>query len=335
MASSARLFATLTRRAPFFSTYSGGPPLSATWSAIVGVSHHVDRVPGAPALAQRTTDATLEVDVAEGLQHRLVLAGHLVDAIDGTDLDAGFATGAVVGPNDGELLRELLAGFSSDLGHDDPRSAVGMSVGSTQLFSWRKQSHRKRFCGKRPALRFAGAAPIFLEKMSGHPRANPSKCDHAWVDRFSSLGFSAANPELCSPQKCQSGREKALVTGQEQPHQKKAEADCCQRHFSMLEQRFIQRWCQTAGLRTRFLSHGPRAVGPIVNGSPGRMTCGSVPGRPLRSFDRGRGLPVSRRRRFSPSTPAPLTRWTSPGSPLVPHSEKVTNVWRQRSTSNA
>src|SRR5262249_46691641 len=69
---------------------------------------HVNRVPRAPALAQRTTDAPVQVDVAERLERWHVLAGHLVDAIHRADLDAGFAAGAVVGPDDGELREELL-----------------------------------------------------------------------------------------------------------------------------------------------------------------------------------------------------------------------------------
>src|SRR5262249_25671262 len=79
--------------------------------------HHVDGVPRAPALAQRAADAALEVDVHEPLDRGLVLAGHLVDAVDGPDLDAGLAPGAVIGPYDGQLLGEFLACLTRALGH--------------------------------------------------------------------------------------------------------------------------------------------------------------------------------------------------------------------------
>src|SRR5438094_5092444 len=42
---------------------------------------HVDRIPGAPPLAERTADAPVQVDVTERLQRRLVLARQLVDAV--------------------------------------------------------------------------------------------------------------------------------------------------------------------------------------------------------------------------------------------------------------
>src|SRR5258708_1357036 len=71
---------------------------------VLGDGHgidHVDGVPRAPALAQGAADAALEVDIDERLQTGLVLARHLVDAIDGADLDTGLAPGAVVRPDDG------------------------------------------------------------------------------------------------------------------------------------------------------------------------------------------------------------------------------------------
>ena len=70
---------------------------------------HVDRVPRAPALAQRTADAAIEIDVAERLHARHVLAGHLVDAIDRADFDARLAAGAIVGVDDRQFLGQFLA----------------------------------------------------------------------------------------------------------------------------------------------------------------------------------------------------------------------------------
>src|SRR5262249_41147040 len=81
--------------------------------------HHVDGVPRTPALAQRTADATLQVNVHERLQARLVLAGHLVNAVHRTDLNARFAARAVVRPHPGELLGELFARLACTLRHDD------------------------------------------------------------------------------------------------------------------------------------------------------------------------------------------------------------------------
>src|SRR5207249_8012319 len=89
---------------------------------------HVDRVPRAPALAQRTADAPVQVDVTERLERRHVLAGHLVDAIDRADLDAGLATGAVVGPDDGELREELLLRFGGGGGGHERSLVRGWNV---------------------------------------------------------------------------------------------------------------------------------------------------------------------------------------------------------------
>ena len=84
----------------------------------VGGIDHVDGVPRAPAFAQGAADAAFQVDVHERLDGRLVLARHLVDAIDRTDFDAGFAAGAVVGPDDGQFLRELFASLARAFGHE-------------------------------------------------------------------------------------------------------------------------------------------------------------------------------------------------------------------------
>src|SRR5439155_1502860 len=73
--------------------------------------------PRTPALAQLAADAAFQVDVDEALQHRLILARDLVNAIDRTDLDAGLAAGAVVRVDDGELRWKLLACFAGALGH--------------------------------------------------------------------------------------------------------------------------------------------------------------------------------------------------------------------------
>src|SRR5262249_28521971 len=66
--------------------------------------HHVDRVPRAPPLAQRTADAAFQIDVTEGLKAWLILSGDLVNAVDRADLDTSFATCTVVRTDDGQLL---------------------------------------------------------------------------------------------------------------------------------------------------------------------------------------------------------------------------------------
>lgn len=90
--------------------------------------HHFDGVPRADGeivgvgLLARDVDAhfaahaTLEIDLAEALH--VGHAGELLDlhdAVDRADLETGFATGAVVGVDDRQLLGELLAGAL--LGH--------------------------------------------------------------------------------------------------------------------------------------------------------------------------------------------------------------------------
>src|SRR4051794_4979875 len=82
--------------------------------------YHIDGVPGAPALAQRAADAALEVDVHERLQHRLVVARHLVDTIDRADFNARLAAGAVVRADDRQFLGKLLPRLARTLGHTDP-----------------------------------------------------------------------------------------------------------------------------------------------------------------------------------------------------------------------
>src|SRR5262245_37325836 len=70
--------------------------------------NHLDRVPwtngeGVRAIlrsrqpdAHMTTNTSFQIDLTPTLQTRMVLARHLRNAIDGTNLDTGFATCAVV-----------------------------------------------------------------------------------------------------------------------------------------------------------------------------------------------------------------------------------------------
>ena len=73
---------------------------------------HVDRVPRADLGAVLATDASIKIDVAPGLQARMLLAGNFIDAIDRADLNAGLTSGTTVGVNDGQNLGDDLPRFA-------------------------------------------------------------------------------------------------------------------------------------------------------------------------------------------------------------------------------
>src|SRR6266446_1149587 len=106
---SVAVFGNIVRRAAFVSDMLGN----------IGSGDHIDRVPGAPALAQNATDATLQIDVAESLQARLVFAGHLIDAIDATDFNTGFAAGAAIRPDDSQLLGKFFSRLTGAFSHEN------------------------------------------------------------------------------------------------------------------------------------------------------------------------------------------------------------------------
>jgi len=83
---------------------------------------HFDRVPRADGQLVRirlfagdmdtnfAPDAAFQVDLAEALQVvKGVVLLDLDDTVDGADLQAGFAAGAIVGIDDGKLFGEFLA----------------------------------------------------------------------------------------------------------------------------------------------------------------------------------------------------------------------------------
>src|SRR5207245_2569239 len=85
---------------------------------------------------------------------RQLLAGHLVDAIDRTDLDAGFATRAVVGTDDGQFFRQLLSRLTGPFGHG--------------RFSRRWNAG-------------AGQPTVILEEIARVCHADPSRRRRGWV----------------------------------------------------------------------------------------------------------------------------------------------------------
>src|SRR5262249_8750829 len=93
------------------------PALVRHASGDLGRGYHVDRIPRTAALTQRAADAAFQVDVTKVLQGGLIDTRHLVNAIDGADLDTSVTTGAIVGPDDGQFLRKFLAWFTSGLRH--------------------------------------------------------------------------------------------------------------------------------------------------------------------------------------------------------------------------
>src|SRR5207244_3030663 len=79
---------------------------------------HVNGVPRAPALAQRATNAALQIDVAERLQSGLILPRNLVDAIDRAYFNTCLAPSAIVRSDDGEFLGKFLSRLARTFRHD-------------------------------------------------------------------------------------------------------------------------------------------------------------------------------------------------------------------------
>src|SRR5207248_7591779 len=86
--------------------------------------HHVDRVPGAPALTERAANAALQVDIDKALQGWLIHPRQLVDTIDRADFDTGFTACAIVRTNDREFLGEFLARLACTLCHGRSRFRI-------------------------------------------------------------------------------------------------------------------------------------------------------------------------------------------------------------------
>src|SRR5208282_949284 len=101
-----------------FGDVIGRPALVGDVLGDLAGRHHIDGVPRAPAFAQGTADAPLQVNVAEILKGRLILARHLVDAIDRTYLDTRVTASAVVRPDDREFSGKFLAYVARALRHD-------------------------------------------------------------------------------------------------------------------------------------------------------------------------------------------------------------------------
>src|SRR5208337_3238590 len=93
--------------------------------------HHVDGIPRANLGAVLAANATVEVDVAEGLQTWIFTRAHLVDAVHRANFHTGLTAGATVRVND-----------SQDLGYDLTRFA---GQGRCGHVSW---SSRKKAVGK-------------------------------------------------------------------------------------------------------------------------------------------------------------------------------------------
>ena len=70
---------------------------------------HVDGIPRADLGTMLAPDASIEIDIAPGLQAGVLLAGHFIDAVDGANFHARFAPGASVGVNHGQDLGDDLA----------------------------------------------------------------------------------------------------------------------------------------------------------------------------------------------------------------------------------
>jgi len=75
---------------------------------------HVDRVPGANLGAMLATDAAIEIDVAPGLQTRMLFTRNFIDTIDGANFKAGFAAGATISVNDREDLGDDLTRLAGE-----------------------------------------------------------------------------------------------------------------------------------------------------------------------------------------------------------------------------
>src|SRR5208337_1205603 len=99
--------------------------------------HHVDGIPRANLGAMFAANATVEVNVAEGLQTWIFSRAHLVNAVHRANFDTGLAAGATVRVND-----------SQDLGYDLPRFAGQGRCGHVSLISREKAADN--LCRTRP-----------------------------------------------------------------------------------------------------------------------------------------------------------------------------------------
>jgi hypothetical protein len=97
-----------------------------------------------------TPDATIQLNITPRLQARVILAGHLVDAVDRTYFYARFTTRATIRVNDRQNLWDHLAGLAGQgrCCHVTSSQIKTMEISqpawiATKLTLSRKQRHTK------------------------------------------------------------------------------------------------------------------------------------------------------------------------------------------------
>ncbi len=89
---------------------------------------HVDGVPRADLGTVLASNASIQIDVAPGLQAGVLFAGHFIDTVNGADLHARFTPGASVGVNHGQDFGNDFARLASQR-----RCCHGIFSGSKRL----------------------------------------------------------------------------------------------------------------------------------------------------------------------------------------------------------
>src|SRR5262249_41406922 len=137
-----------------------------------------------------TPHAPLHVDLAPALQDRNRLALHLINTVDGADLQAGFAPGAIVGIDDCDFFGKLLP--RSTLRHSGihlpPRCGNMSKISEMSLVTSVQTAAPKKFYKQRlgrtiragsaetkfPQLRMNRNSPIKLRKGLWRMKLRPS-----------------------------------------------------------------------------------------------------------------------------------------------------------------